>query len=85
MKVFKALGNVIGAISKTVEDSAGLVSDFVGEDGLKHTNRQFFKFVNINMDDIVIEAEILSEANQKALMLEHGLTKKPGRPKKSNA
>ena len=46
MKIFKVIGNTIAAVGQTIQDSAELVSNLVGDEGLKHTTRQSFKIVN---------------------------------------
>jgi hypothetical protein len=81
MKIFKVFGNTIAAIGKTIEDSAELVSSFVGEDGLKHTSRQSLKLVNTALDESVEMALVESEYNLKQFRKEHGMLPKPKKNK----
>jgi len=83
MKIFKVIGNTVAAIGKTIEDSAELVSSFVGDDGLKHTSRQSFKLVNTALDESVEMALVESEYNLKQFRKEHGMLPKPKKTKVS--
>lgn len=81
MKIFKVFGNTIAALGKTIEDSAELISSFVGDDGLKHTSRQSFKLVNTALDESVEMALVESEYNLKQFRKEHGMLPKSKKAK----
>ena len=81
MQIFKVIGNTIGALGQTVQDSAELVSLTVGDEGLKHTTRQSFKIINTALDESVEIALLETEHNLNEFRKTHAL-KKAGRPKK---
>ena len=81
MKIFKVIGNTIAAIGQTVQDSAELVSNVVGDDGLKHTSRQSFKIINNALDESATISELETEWNINEFKRKHAV--KLGRPKGS--
>ena len=82
MKIFKVIGNTIAAIGQTVQDSAELVSNLVGDEGLKHTSRQSFKIINTALDESVEIAILESDWNLQEFKRKHQA--KVGRPPKKN-
>lgn len=82
MQIFKVIGNTIGALGQTVQDSAELVSLTVGDEGLKHTTRQSFKIINTALDESVEIALLETEHNLNEFRKTHAV-KKAGRPKKN--
>jgi hypothetical protein len=88
MQVFKVIGNTIGALGQTVQDTAELASLVVSDEGLKHTTRQSFKIVNTALDESVAIAELETEHNLAEFRKNHNIKvnaskKKVGRPPKS--
>ena len=82
MQIFKVIGNTIGALGQTVQDSAELFSLTVGDEGLKHTTRQSFKIINTALDESVEIALLETEHNLNEFRKINAV-KKAGRPKKN--
>lgn len=73
MKIFKVLGNTLAAVGNTIQNSAELVNEFVGEDGLKHSTRQSFKIINISLDQSVEMALLESQEELKQFRKDHNI------------
>ncbi len=82
MKIFKVIGNTIAAVGQTIQDTAELASNLVGDDGLKHTTRQSFKIVNNALDESAIISELETNWNIEEFKRKHKA--KVGRPSKKD-
>jgi hypothetical protein len=73
MKIFKVTGNVIAKIFGTVENVADLVSDVVGDNGLKPMVRYSFDNINYPLAASAIMAKLEAEHEIVQFKLKHNL------------
>tara|TARA_R110002012_G_scaffold94704_1_gene229319 strand:- start:493 stop:747 length:255 start_codon:yes stop_codon:yes gene_type:complete len=82
MQIFKVIGNTIGSLGKTIENTADLANLIVGDEGLKATTRSSFGIVNTALNESHVMAIAESDYNLAEFKKEHA--KKVGRPSKKD-